>query len=84
MNIRGKHDTLPFITLEDVTETVEPYNYVIFNFNLPEEKRIVLFLGIMKRTHKHKFTKKEIEQISEYQKPSQAMDLIRYIQSILY
>lgn len=77
-------NSLPFITMEDITEQVESHNYVVFNFALPEEKRISEFVKIMKRRIKHRFTKSELNRLASYTHPCDAKKFIHDVQSMIY
>ena len=59
--VNGQHS----ITLEDITGINEESNYVIWNYELPLERRIELFKYYMKKRYPNKkFTKKEIDELS--------------------
>lgn len=84
MNVRGKHDILPFITLEDITLNPQAHNYVAWNYVLPEDERVRQFQKIMKLVSHHNFTKNELERLMEHKKPCHAMAFIKDVQSMIY
>lgn len=54
----------PFITMEDITGNIENQNIVIYNWTLPEKRRIQLFKQYMiQRFPWAHFTKKQIDTI---------------------
>jgi len=60
--VNGQHA----ITLEDITGINEENNYVVWNYELPLERRIELFKYYMKKCYPNKkFTKKEIDTLSD-------------------
>lgn len=60
--VNGQHA----ITLEDITGINEESNYVVWNYELPLERRIELFKYYMKKRYPNKkFTKKEIDALSD-------------------
>lgn len=73
-----------FITIADITNMQEEMNYVIWNFQYPLEKRLSEFTRLMKKKFKHRFTKKELEKMSQFNSPATACDLINYLQRIIY
>ena len=50
-----------FVTLEDISDVVQPNNYVIYNPVLPPARRMELFQKFMATRYRHKFTKEELD-----------------------
>lgn len=57
---------LRFVTMEDITGEKEELNYVIYNTNLPTERRTMLFQAYMSKKYPHKFSKQELEHLMSF------------------
>lgn len=71
-----------FITMEDISTMRESDNIVVYNWNLPEKRRIELFRKYMKQRYPHTFTKSEIDTILSFNH-TRSLDLILYIRNII-
>ena len=77
-------DGASFITMEDITENIENQNIVIYNWALPEKRRIQLFKKyIMQRFPWAYFTKKQIDTILTFH-PGHSAELIELIKKYIH
>lgn len=74
----------PFITMEDITGNNENQNIVIYNWTLPEKRRIQLFKQYMiQRFPWVHFTKKQIDTILTFH-PGCSKELIVLIKKYIH
>ena len=74
----------PFITMEDITGNIENHNIVIYNWALPEKRRIQLFKQYMiQRFSFFCFTKKQLETILTFH-PGRSKELIMLIKKYIH
>ncbi len=77
-------DGATFITMEDITENIENQNTVIYNWALPEKRRIQLFKKyIVQRFPWVHFTKKQLDTILTFH-PGHRTELIILIKKYIH
>ena len=67
-----------FVTLEDITDTPQPLNYVVYNPSLQPKRRMELFQKFMAKRYRHQFTKEEIDYLVTFNE----YHLLEFIQTV--
>ena len=76
--------TMYFLTAEDITRQRHDMNCVVYNYTLPIERRMEMFVNEMKKISPHVFTPDELAQIRAMDNPMSAKKLLQLIWSFIY
>lgn len=77
-------ETMYCLTAEDITRQRHDMNYVVYNYALPIERRMGVFVNEMKKISPHVFTPDELAQIRAMDNPMSAKKLLQLICSFIY
>lgn len=77
-------ETMYCLTAEDITRQRHDMNCVVYNYALPIERRMKMFVDEMKKISHHVFTSDELDQIRSMDNPMSAKKLLQLIWSFIY